>query len=271
MVEIIELGDGASAPRRTGDLSPSVGASAQTQAGFMLSAAEHGRRRVDPRVALAVLVLLNVAVFVSGSALFEVVLVAADGLLMAWCHRGRLAAAWLLAYGILFFLSVACMLAGPFFMPVGACLVMIRRLFPTAMFAAAMISTTYLGEIAYALQSWGLSGRMTVAVCVGLRFFPTALREARAVREAMTTRGIRLTPAAIVRHPALLLENFMVPYLHRISLVADELGDAVMARGVETTRKRTCYYPMRLGVLDGVTLVLAAVLAVAAVVGKVMA
>lgn len=63
----------------------------------------------------------------------------------------------------------------------------------------------------------------------------------------------------------------MVPYLHRISLVADELGDAVMARGVETTRKRTCYYPMRLGALDGVTLVLAAVLAVAAVVGKVMA
>ncbi len=129
MVEIIELGDGASAPRRTGDLSPSVGASAQTQAGFMLSAAEHGRRRVDPRAALAALVLLNVAVLVSGSALFEVVLVAADGLLMAWCHRGRLAAAWLLAYGILFFLSVACMLAGPFFMPVGACLVMIRRLF----------------------------------------------------------------------------------------------------------------------------------------------
>ena len=271
VVEILELGDGPSARRRAGDSSPSAGASARTQAGFMLSAAEHGRRRVDPRVALAVLVLLNVAVFVSGSTLFEVVLVGADGLLMAWCHRGRLAAAWLLAYGILFCLSVACMLGGPFFMPVGACLVMIRRLFPTAMFAAAMISTTYLGEIAYALQCWGLSGRMTVAVCVGLRFFPTALREAGAVREAMITRGIRLTPAAIVRHPALLLENFMVPYLHRISLVADELGDAVMARGVETTRKRTCYYPMRLSALDGVTLALAAVLAVGAVVGKVMA
>lgn len=28
----------------------------------------------------------------------------------------------------------------------------------------------------------------------------------------------------------------MVPYLHRVSIVADELGDAVMARGVETTR-----------------------------------
>ena len=91
------------------------------------------------------------------------------------------------------------------------------------------------------------------------------------MRRRLPTSTLRLSPAAIVRHPALLLENFMVPYLHRISLVADELGDAVMARGVETTRKRTCYYPMRLGVLDGVTLVLAAVLAVAAVVGKVMA
>ena len=105
---------------------------------------------------------------------------------------------------------------------------------------------------------------------VVIRFFPTIAREARAVREAMLTRGLRLTPAAILRHPAGLLENFMVPYLHRVSIVADELGDAVMARGVETTRRRGSYHELRIGALDVVVLVAAVALVAAAVAGKVL-
>ncbi|WP_451917998.1 energy-coupling factor transporter transmembrane component T [Adlercreutzia rubneri] len=245
--------------------------SASARGGALLFAGgEKNRRRVDPRVALVTLVLLNVAVFVSGAKVVELIAVAADALLMVWCHRGRLACAWVAAYAVISLISLACILGGPFFMPVGTCLLMLARLFPTAMFAAALVSTTYLGELAFALQSFGLTGRMTVAVCVGLRFFPTIAREARAVREAMLTRGIRLTPAAIVANPAGLLENFMVPYIHRISLVADELGDAVMARGVETSRPRTSYHELRVTPLDGVVVAVAVLLAAAAVAGKVL-
>lgn len=228
------------------------------------------RRHVDPRVALIVLLLLNVAVFVSGSKTIEFAAVVGDAVLMIWCRRGRLAAYWLLAYVAISLVMLACMIAGPFFMPVGSCMMMLTRIFPTAMFAAALITTTYLGEIACALQSFGLSGRMAVALCVGMRFFPTIAREARAVREAMLTRGIRLTPARIVRHPSTVLENFMVPYIHRISIVADELGDAVMARGVETTRKRSCYRQLSIKALDVIVLVFSLLLVVAAIVGKVL-
>ncbi len=228
------------------------------------------RRHVDPRVALVVLLLLNIAVFVSGSKAVEFAAVVGDAVLMIWCRRARLAAYWLLAYGALSLVMVACMMAGPFFMPVGSCMMMLTRIFPTAMFAAAVITTTYLGEMACALQSFGLSGRMAVALCVGMRFFPTIACEAQAVREAMLTRGIRLTPARIVRHPGTLLENFMVPYIHRISIVADELGDAVMARGVETTRKRSCYRRLSIKALDVIVLVLALLLVAVAIVGKVI-
>ena len=253
------------------DERESASPSASARGGALLFAGgEKSRHRVDPRVALVTLVLLNVAVFVSGAKAVELVTVAADALLMVWCHRGRLACAWVAAYAVISLISLACILGGPFFMPVGACLLMLARLFPTAMFAAALISTTYLGELAFALQSFGLTGRMTVAVCVGLRFFPTIAREARAVREAMLTRGIRLTPTAIVANPAGLLENFMVPYIHRISLVADELGDAVMARGVETSRPRTSYHELRATPLDGVVVAVAVLLVVAAVAGKVL-
>ena len=96
------------------------------------------------------------------------------------------------------------------------------------------------------------------------------VKKERSVREAMLTRGIRLTPAAIVTNPAGLLENFMVPYIHRISLVADELGDAVMARGVETSRPRTSYHGLRVTPLDGVVVAVAVLLAGAAVAGKVL-
>lgn len=62
----------------------------------------------------------------------------------------------------------------------------------------------------------------------------------------------------------------MVPYLHRVSIVADELGDAVMARGVETTRRRGSYHELRIGALDVVVLAAALVLVAAAVAGKVL-
>ena len=55
-----------------------------------------------------------------------------------------------------------------------------------------------------------------------------------------------------------------------MSIVADELGDAVMARGVETTRRRGSYHELRIGALDVVVLAAALVLVAAAVAGKVL-
>ena len=105
--------------------------------GLMMAAPERDRRRVDPRVALGVLVLLNVAVFASGAKAIELAAVAGDAALMLWCRRGRLACAWLSAYAALSLIALACILGGPFFMPTGSCLVMLARLFPTAMFGRA--------------------------------------------------------------------------------------------------------------------------------------
>ena len=78
--------------------------------GLMMAAAEHDRRRVDPRVALVVLVLLNVAVFASGAKAIELAAVAGDAALMLWCRRGRLACAWLGAYAALSLIALACIL-----------------------------------------------------------------------------------------------------------------------------------------------------------------
>ena len=223
------------------------------------------RRRIDPRASLFVLLIMNIAAFVASSLYLEIAAVAFDALLMIYLRRPHLMLGWLAGFAVILGIYFACVAGGPFFMPVSTCFLTFCRIFPSAMFAAAMISTTYVGEMAYALQSFGLTNRMTVAVCVALRFFPTAYREARAVREAMLTRGIRLTPLAIIKHPVSLLEDFMVPFIHRISIVADELGDAV----IEASSKRTCYHELKISFVDVVVVLCVLAFLVVAVVGRI--
>lgn len=226
------------------------------------------RRRIDPRVGIIVLLILNVFAFLSPSLPAELIALGLNTALMIWCGRTRLALAWLCGYLVVMGVIALCILGGSFFFPIAACFTMFRRLLPVAMFAAALISTTHVGEMACALQSFGLTGRKTVAVCVALRFFPTVAREARAVREAMLTRGIHLDPKTIITRPRALLENFMVPFIHRISIVADELGDAVMVRGIEAGQKRTCYHSLRLGAVDVIVLLVALGLLASAIVTR---
>lgn len=216
------------------------------------------RRRLDPRISLAILLVLNIQAFFVTNVVYEVLMVGCGLALLVWMRKPRLAFGCLCGYAILWAISAACVLGGPFFTPISTCFAMFHKVMPTAIFAAGFIASTRIGEMSYALQTVGLSGRFTVALSVALRFFPTAAREAQAVREAMRTRGIRITPKTLVTRPAALLENFMVPFIHRLSVVADDLGNAVMVRGIETAGKRTSYYELRIGVADVVVVAVVA-------------
>lgn len=212
------------------------------------------RRRIDPRISILGLIAMNFAAFFTASMVLMAAMVVFDCLLMVAVGKVKAAICWLCGYLIVYWGGVGLVTLGPTFQGFAICFVYLSRMFPIGAFAALMISTTYVGEMAYALQAFGLPSRFTVAICVALRFFPTAAREAKAVHEAMLTRGIRFTPINIIKHPATLMESFFVPFIHRISTTADELGNAVMVRGIEAANKRTCYYQMRVGPLDVITL-----------------
>ena len=209
-----------------------------------------GRRRIDPRVSLCMLVLINVIAFATPYRWVITIAVAFDLLLLLWCGKARLALYWSLGYIAVCAVCYACIAAGPAFVPIGSCFLYMSKIFPAAMFASVMISTTHTGELACALQSFGLPSKVTVATCVALRFFPTIAREAHSVRDAMKLRDERFSIFYALRHPAALFESFIVPFIHRISIVADELGDAVMARGADTARRRTSLYEMRFKIPD---------------------
>lgn len=85
-------------------------------------------------------------------------------------------------------------------------------------------------------------------------------REFSAVADAMKTRGIALTPRSVVRHPAKTAEHFLVPVIARLGQIADELGNAVVVRGVGASAHRTSYYHLRVHAIDAVCLIAAMVL-----------
>lgn len=66
--------------------------------------------------------------------------------------------------------------------------------------------------------------------------------------------------SAIVRHPAKTAEHFLVPVIARLGQIADELGNAVVVRGVGASAHRTSYYHLRVRAIDVACLIAAMVL-----------
>lgn len=224
--------------------------------------------RLDPRASLLGLVLLNLAVFFSTSSELTWAMMTFECLLMLAARQGRLALGWLVCYLAFFGAGLGFARLGGAVQGMALSMVTLSRMLPIGACASLMIATTSTGEMASALQAAGFPSRFAVAICVGLRFFPAAAREATAVHEALLTRGIRMTPLSFAKNPRLFLERFFVPYLHRIATTADELGNAVVVRAIESPGKRTCYYPMRWSLADTATLCVFSLFLAASIAGR---
>ncbi|MGJ0764893.1 energy-coupling factor transporter transmembrane component T family protein [Eggerthella lenta] len=209
------------------------------------------RRRLDPRTSLAVLLMLNLIAFAPTKPWTEVAAVGLCAATMLWCGRASAALRWLAAYAAVFGASMA-VVAFPNEVTASfaAMIVVFRRVFCVGMFASNMIATTRVGEMASALQRAHVPRGGVVALCVALRFFPTMGKEFSSVAEAMKVRGVALSPATVLRHPALTAENLMVPVMSRLAIVADELSNAAIVRGIDSAAARTSYYELRFGLSD---------------------
>ena len=81
-------------------------------------------------------------------------------------------------------------------------------------------------------------------------------------------RGMAITLKSIVTQPVRVMENLLVPVMSRLSIVADELSNAAVVRGMDSSRPRTSYYDLRLRAADVVFLVLFAATAAALLLSK---
>lgn len=212
-------------------------------------------RRLDPRASFLILLLLNATAFAPTTLWIEGAAIVFTAALMCWCGRASAALRWTAAYAALMALTwLFVAFPNPVTSSFGTMVVMFRRVFVVGMFASNMIATTRVGEVASALQRAHVPRGAVVAVAVGLRFFPTMGAEFKSVAEAMRVRGIALSPASVLRHPAKVMENLLVPVMSRLSIVADELANAAVVRGIDSDAVRTSYYELRLGAPEAVFL-----------------
>ena len=226
-------------------------------------------RRLDPRVSIAILVLINATAFAPRLVIGQIAMVALCAAVAIWCGRAVSAAKWCAAYAVVMAAGYAFLLfpnaaAASF----ATMVVMVRCVFCVGMFASTMIATTRVGELACALQRVHLPRHGIIAVCVALRLFPTMAGEFRAVVEALRVRGMAITPKSIVTQPVRVMENLLVPVMSRLSIVADELSNAAVVRGMDSARPRTSYYDLRLRTTDIVFLTLFAATAAVLLLSK---
>ena len=238
-----------------------LSAAAQARPSAPANPANAAPRHLDPRVSLAVLAAINVQMALTQSLFAEMGVLALAVAVMAYCRRFSAIARWL-AFYVLFAVAAQLFVASgnTLLSPFAASLLMYRHVLPAFMFAFNMIATTRLGELACALQAMRVPANALVAMCVAFRFLPTMGREFSVVADAMKTRGIALTPKSVVCHPAQTAEHFLVPVIARLGQIADELGNAVVVRGVGASAHRTSYYRLRVRAIDVAGLIAAMVL-----------
>ncbi len=104
--------------------------------------------------------------------------------------------------------------------------------------------------------------QLQVLLAVMLRFAPTVADEARAVTDAMRTRGFISSPAVVLTHPLRTLEYAVVPLVMRELTLADELAATAVVRGIESPLPKHGYYINRIRPHDMVLIVVSLTMSV---------
>jgi energy-coupling factor transport system permease protein len=229
------------------------------------------RRTIEPRTKLLILLIVNITSFVQNNILCETLCIALITIAMIYHRSYGLTIKNLIFFGAMaLFILLTLRVENTIVGMLSVVLIMARKIFPTFMFAALLMSTTQVGEMTSSLQAMHTPRQITIPIVVIMRFFPTIKEESKGILEAAKVRGICFTPWNILRSPGRMMEYIMVPLIMQLSVVAEELSAAAVTKGIDSDKKRTSLYQTRFGAMDIVfTLLFAANLVFAFVGGGV--
>ncbi|MET9765672.1 energy-coupling factor transporter transmembrane component T, partial [Streptomyces sp. NPDC006372] len=138
------------------------------------------------------------------------------------------------------------------------------RLVAVGGIAAHLIRTIPPTRFTAALRAARVPSAFTVSGAVMLRFAPTIVSEAQAVRDAMRLRGLGGW-TAMLRHPLRAIEYFTVPLMASSLRAAEDLSASALLRGLGSQPRPTSMHPPRLGPADAVAGCVVVLLAAATV------
>ncbi|MDO5721376.1 MAG: energy-coupling factor transporter transmembrane component T [Actinomycetaceae bacterium] len=214
--------------------------------------------RLDPRTLALWVIVINVlaTTFVTRSNLF--LLVPILGIALALTSPPKLTASWLgfVAAAAICHFWLPHLITNSFTVLVG--FVSMWMMFFACTFAA-FISAAFcldLHRLGAVLTQMHAPNFLYVPIMVIARFFPTAMRELRAIVEAMTLRGLRPTPMQATLHPLRSSLLIIIPFLASAARVADELSAAAIIKGLGADGKRTCLILSRFTKVDAAVILI---------------
>lgn len=136
-----------------------------------------------------------------------------------------------------------------YFLPIPPLIMFFRMIYmiaPCILLALALFRCYNSTEIFASLEHLHLPKTFVLALALTLRYVPTFMSEFKLIREAMETRGIRIS----LTHPIKALEYFIVPQLFRCLALSNELTAASLCRGALSTACRARYFDLPFTYLD---------------------
>ncbi|WKR20641.1 energy-coupling factor transporter transmembrane component T [Actinomyces israelii] len=212
--------------------------------------------RLDPRTKLIVLVLINLALTIAVHPGYAHILVAAAVIFATVSGRPRTA----LIAAVAYILVAGAQILGERYLPAAAQLFVVTffqiigKVFPAGIIGAVIIQTTRVNEFVAALTRWRMPRVLITPFAVVFRYFPAMREQGRNLRDAMAIRGLSPTPLSLLLHPVDVTTRLYVPMLVGATVIADEIADAALVRGIDNPAPRTCLVDLAFGAADVVVI-----------------
>lgn len=213
---------------------------------------------LDPRTKILLLLGINIFVFTNSHVYAEMLVVAALVILLLLCGVYKTALKSTITYIVL--LAIKCWIL-PFcpeiiMTSLNIVVITFRKLLPCVTLGALLVQTTPIRLLMHAMQKWHLPQAVIIPLAITVRYFPTLHEEQQAISDAMKLRNVH----GVFQK----LEYIYVPLMLSASTTADELSQAITARGIDNPRPKTCAVSMRFHIQDYVLCFVAIVLVIIA-------
>lgn len=214
---------------------------------------------LDPRAKMLLIVSISCFVFTNSSYLAEAgvlvfLILLAIGLgvpKLAWKGAAIYIALSIIKYMVLPILPT--MLSANF----NIVAVTFRKLLPCFMAGGILVQTTSIRLLMYALQTLHLPQALIIPLTITVRYFPALTEERQAISDAMKMRSVK----GILKK----IEYVYVPLMITASNTADELSQAITARGIDNPVAKTCAVEIHFSVLDRLIMLISSGLLAAAI------
>ena len=199
---------------------------------------------LDPRTKIFLLISISIFIFTNSSYLAEVAVIVLLMLIALGTGVPTLALKGAIIYIVLSILKYEVLPILPSMIAANLNIVTVtfRKLLPCFMAGGILVKTTSIRLLMHTLQRLHIPQTLIIPLTITIRYFPALAEERQAISDAMKMRDVKGVAKKI--------EYIYVPLMITASNTADELSQAITARGVDNPITKTCAIELQLAILD---------------------